>query len=151
MSHDYRVSTVKISDEEALAHRLRRVYLWLDLNVPYYGTSSSSHKARLGARRMMPSDLDATLDEVAARRCNSCHANGVPRKFYTRVMKPENNNFLLAPLAESAGGTQQCGKPVFQSRDDPDYQKILNTFEPVRQLLQERPRADMEGFSAICD
>lgn len=137
---------VNVSDEDR-----RRVYVWLDLNVPYYGTSSSSHKARLGARRMMPSDLDATLDEVAARRCNSCHADGIPRKFYTRVMKPENNNFLLAPLADSAGGTQQCGKPVFQSRDDPDYQKILNTFEPVRQLLQERPRADMEGFSAIRD
>ena len=129
----------------------RRVYLWLDLNVPYYGTSSSNHKARLGSRRMMPLDLDSTLKEVAARRCNGCHKDGIPRKFYTRVMRPENNNFLLAPLAESAGGTQKCGEAVFQSTDDPDYQKILRTFEPIHELLKERPRADMEEFAGMCD
>ena len=132
-------------------HDRRRVYLWLDLNVPYYGTSSSNHKARLGSRRMMPLDLDSTLNEVAARRCNSCHKDGIPRKFYTRVMKPEHNNFLLAPLAESAGGTQKCGQPVFQSTDDPDYQKILKTFEPIHELLKRRPRADMPEFTMMCD
>jgi hydrazine synthase alpha subunit-like protein len=129
----------------------RRVFLWLDLNVPYYGTSSSNHKARLGSRRMMPLDLDSTLNEVAARRCNSCHKDGVPRKFYTRVMKPEHNDFLLAPLAESAGGTQKCGQPVFQSTDDPDYQKILKTFGPIHELLKQRPRADMAEFTMMCD
>jgi hypothetical protein len=137
---------VNVPDEDR-----RRVYLWLDLNVPYYGTSSSNHKAQLGSRRMMPLDLDATLNEVAARRCNGCHKDGVPRKFYTRVMKPEHNNFLLAPLAEAAGGTQKCGQPVFQSTGDPDYQKILKTFEPVHELLKQRPRADMAGFAVMCD
>ena len=29
LGQDYRVPTVKISTEEAIAHRLRRVYLWL--------------------------------------------------------------------------------------------------------------------------
>lgn len=129
----------------------RRVYLWLDLNVPYYGTSSSNHKARLGSRRMMPLDLDATLSEVHTRRCASCHQDGIPRKFYTRVMEPEKNNFLLAPLAEKAGGTERCAQPVFLSKDDPDYQKILKTFEPIHELLKERPRADMEGYVFICD
>ncbi|MFH1919031.1 MAG: hypothetical protein ABIP48_03970 [Planctomycetota bacterium] len=129
----------------------RRVYLWLDLNVPYYGTSSSNHKARLGSRRMLPLDLDSTLAEVASRRCASCHQDGIPRKFYTRVMHPENNNFLLAPLSEKAGGTQRCGNPVFLSTNDPDYQKILKTFEPIHALLKERPRADMEGFAVMCD
>jgi hypothetical protein len=129
----------------------RRVYLWLDLNVPYYGTSSSNHKARLGSRRMLPLDLDATLDEVATRRCASCHQEGIPRQFYTRVMKPENNSFLLAPLARQAGGTQACSQPVFLSKDDPDYQKILATFAPIHALLRERPRADMEGFTVMCD
>jgi hypothetical protein len=100
---------------------------------------------------MMPLDLDSTLHEVAARRCNACHQDGIPRKFYTRVMKPEHNSFLLAPLAESAGGTQKCGEPVFQSTDDPDYQKILKTFEPIHELLKQRPRADMEEFAILCD
>jgi len=137
---------VDVPDEDR-----RRVYLWIDLNVPYYGTSSSNHKSRLGSRRMMPLELDSTLAEVAARRCASCHKEGVPRKFYTRVMSPEKNSFLLAPLAEEAGGTQKCGQPVFRLKDDPDYRKILATFEPIHKLLEERPRADMPGFELMCD
>jgi hypothetical protein len=137
---------VDVPDEDR-----RRVYIWLDLNVPYYGTSSSNHKARLGSRRMMPLDLEATLKEVASRRCATCHKDGIPRKFYTRVMKPEQNNFLLAPLAQTVGGTQKCSQVVFESKDDPDYQKILQTFAPIHQLLEERPRADMPDYQFICD
>jgi hypothetical protein len=129
----------------------RRVYLWLDLNVPYYGTSSSNHKARLGSRRMMPMDLEPTLREVASRRCVSCHTEGIPRKFYTRIGKPEHNSFLLAPLASSAGGTQRCGEPVFGSTEDPDYQRILKTFAPIHKLLKERPRADMHTYQHLCE
>lgn len=137
---------VNVPDEDR-----RRVYLWIDLNIPYYGTSSSNHKAELGSRRMMPRDLDATLSEVAGRRCAACHQGGVPRKFYTRVLNPEKNSFLLAPLAQEAGGTQKCGQPVFASTADPDYQKILRTFDPIRLLLAHRPRVDMQEFAAVCE
>ena len=47
--------------------------------------------------------------------------------------------------AKSAGGTETCGKPVFAGTNDPDYQKILNTFKPVQRQLQEVPRMDMAG------
>ena len=137
---------VDVPDEDR-----RRVYLWLDLNIPYYGTSSSNHKARLGSRRMMPQALDATLKDVAARRCNSCHKGGIPRKFYTRVTNPGHNSFLLAPLSKAAGGTERCVKPVFASKADPDYQKILATFAPIHKLLKDRPRADMATFKLMCD
>jgi mono/diheme cytochrome c family protein len=137
---------VNVPDEDR-----RRVYLWMDLNIPYYGTSSSNHKEQLGSRRMMPLDLEATLSEVAARRCAGCHREGIPRKFYTRVMQPEKNSFLLAPLAAAAGGTQRCGQPVFLSTDDPDYQKVLRTFGPIHALLQQRPRPDMPGYQAECE
>ena len=122
----------------------------MDLNIPYYGTSSSNHQALLGSRRMLPLDLDATLSEVASRRCVACHQGGIPRKFYTRVLRPEKNNFLLAPLATAAGGTQRCGQPIFLSAADPDYQKILRTFDPLHELLKQSPRADMEGYQAMC-
>jgi hypothetical protein len=135
---------VDVPDEDR-----RRVYLWLDLNIPYYGTSSSNHKARLGSRRMMPLNLDSTLKEVASRRCAGCHKSGVPRKFYTRVMNPAHNSFLLAPLARKAGGTEKCGKGVFPSKEDPDYQNILKTFTPIHELLKQRPRADMKGFKLM--
>jgi len=128
----------------------QRIYRWIDLNVPYYGTSSSNHKRRMGSRRMYPSGLDRGLAEVCAKRCAKCHQQ-VPRTFYTRMLKPENNRFLLAPLAKSAGGTQQCGRAVFASKDDPDYQRILKTFQPLETLLKTRPRADMPGFRLECD
>jgi hypothetical protein len=124
----------------------RQVYLWLDLNVPYYGTSSSNHKTRLGSRRMLPDQLEPVLQEIATRRCADCHDEGVPRKFYTRMLKPENNSFMLAPLAKEAGGTGLCQEVVFQSKDDPDYQKLLEVFQPIQELLQYRPRADMPDF-----
>ena len=127
----------------------RRVYLWLDLNVPYYGTSSSNHKRRLGSRRMLPDNLESTLEEIAVRRCVQCHETGIPRTFYTRMLKPENNNFMLAPLAERAGGTEACGQAVFLSKEDPDYQKLLDVFRPIQELLKQRPRADMPGFAVL--
>ena len=88
---------------------------------------------------------------VRRTECAGCHQDGVPRQFYTRVENPENNSFLLAPLAIAAGGTQKCSQVVFQSKDDPDYQQILQTFMPIHQLLSQRPRADMPEFQLICD
>ena len=150
--------------------------MWIDLNVPYYHTSESNHYDRKGGRRIAPEKLDAVLYDVATRRCASCHQDGVavgycdrhdieskkakrcascheqnlPRKFYTRILQPENNNFLLAPLAKSAGGTEACGKPVFESREDPDYQAILATFKPINELLENRPRMDMTTAPCEC-
>ena len=129
----------------------RKIYLWMDLNIPYYGTASSNHKLQMGGRRMYPRELDSTLKEVASRRCAECHKDRIPRDFFTRILKPENNRFLLAPLAKSAGGTERCATVVFASKDDPDYRKIIDTFKPVQQLLEERPRADMDGFQPIDD
>lgn len=128
----------------------RRVWMWIDLNVPYYHTSASNHYDRKGCRHMVPDDLAAVLDAVAARRCNSCHNQGIPRTFYTRILNPEENNFLLAPLSESAGGTGKCGKPIFASKQDPDYRAILATFAPIHELLRQRPRMDMTESACEC-
>ncbi len=120
----------------------RRVFAWIDLNVPYYANSRSCYPAAMGCRRLFPEALNPTLQEVAQRRCVSCHSGGIPRRFYIRVEKPELNNFLLAPLAKSAGGMETKCKPVFASRNDPDYQKILMCFEPVQRIMRDTPRAD---------
>ena len=130
--------------------KLRRLIDHAYLNVPYYHTSVSNHYQHKGSRRMMPDDLDAVLEAVAAKRCASCHAEGVPRKFYTRILEPQNNSFLLAPLAKSAGGTEACGRPIFESKDDPDYRAVLATFEPIQELLEGRPRMDMTGAACEC-
>jgi hypothetical protein len=50
---------------------------------------------------------------------------------------------LLAPLSKSAGGTERCGRTVFADKNDPDYRKILETFDSVQKLIREQPRIDM--------
>jgi hypothetical protein len=129
----------------------QRVFTWIDLNVPYYGTSESNYYDRKGCRRLYPEALDAALADVAQRRCAACHSDGVPRAHYTRILKPEDNSFLLAPLAKEAGGAEACGRAVFRSKQDPDYQKILNTFAPLRRMVQQNPRMDMPGAHSSCD
>ena len=124
----------------------RRVFAWIDLNVPYYGTSESAYPYTQGCRRILPGDLDKVLADVARRRCAECHKGGkVPRQFWTRITNPQFNNFLTAPLAKSAGGSEACGKAVFANTNDPDYQAILKTFQPVTTMLKQRPRDDMPG------
>ncbi len=133
----------------------RRIYAWIDLNVPYYGTSLSNYYDLQGCRRMYPAGLDATLQDVAKRRCASCHkavSRGnvvLPRTQWVRVGHPEKNSFLTAPLAKKHGGTEKCGKAVFESTQDPDYQKILKTFEPLAEQLSKKPRMDMMDLKDI--
>ena len=120
----------------------RRIFHWIDLNVPYYGTSVASDYTRSGCRRILPSRLEPVLAEVAGRRCASCHEK-IPRTFYTRISHPERNSFLLAPLSRLAGGLEACGQPIFASTADPDYQKILKTFDEVEAAKTNARRADM--------
>lgn len=131
----------------------RRILTWIDLNVPYYGTSLSNYYDRTGCRQMIPPQFEQVFQDVARRRCASCHGADdkgmatIPRKIWLRVTNPRLNNFLLAPLAADAGGTEGCGKAVFESIQDPDYQAILKTFEPLHEMLRELPRMDMVGAS----
>ena len=121
----------------------RRIMAWIDLNVPYYPTSSSDNLEAMGCRRVFPVDLDVVLKQVSATRCIGCHDKGVPRDFFVRIEKPELNSFLLAPLAKSAGGTERCGTAVFKTPGDPDYQALLKTFAPITEFLRAAPRDDM--------
>ena len=124
----------------------RRIFAWIDLNVPYYGTSLARDYERQGCRRLYPADLDKVLADVAGRRCADCHNGGkVPRKEWVRIARPQYNAFLLAPLARPAGGTGACGRVVFKDTSDPDYRAVLETFEALRQTLRQQPRVDLAG------
>ncbi len=140
---------IKLSDKER-----RRIFTWIDLNVPYYGTSLSNYYERTGCRQMIPPDFENVFQKVARKRCASCHKPNnkdvvqIPRKVWLRITNPSLNNFLLAPLAKKAGGAQTCGMAVFESTDDPDYRAILKTFEPLHEMLEKQPRMDMAGAKA---
>ena len=148
----------------------RKVYAWIDLNIPYYASSETSDPDALGCRRIYPKDLDVVLNEVGSRRCAECHEKGnvhrrewtwrtqnqfqfpqenadgiVPRRPWVRITEPRLNPFLLAPLAKSAGGTEQCGQAIFADKSDVDYVKILETFATIQEEIKTRPRIDMEN------
>ena len=124
----------------------RRILAWIDLNVPYYGTSETAYPDYPGCRQILPEGLDKVLADVGSRRCAECHAQGkFPRREWVRITEPQFNPFLVAPLARSAGGSEKCGRAVFASTDDPDYQAILALFRPIEPMLKARPRMDMLG------
>jgi len=129
-----------------------RIYAWLDLNVPYYGTSHSNYTERCGCRQQLPDDFDALIADVTKRRCVTCHkdagntANWMFKskdRFYIRIDNPQWNSFLSAPLAKEAGGKEQCSSAVFKTKQDTDYQKIMAAFDQLKQKLAQRPRYDM--------
>jgi len=141
----------------------RRVLMWIDLNVPYYGTAHTAHPNLPACRQLLPADLGRVMDDVYARRCQKCHEEKDVRALMTwrgpkwsggsgpwggmgvRIENPELNDFLLAPLSKIAGGTGRCGQPVFRSKDDPDYRAVLKTFDPIYELMRQTPRMDMPG------
>jgi len=124
----------------------RRILAWIDLNVPYYGTSETAYPQARGCRQLLPANLNKVLADVARRRCADCHKGGkIPRREWTRITEPELNPFLVAPLARAAGGSERCGRPVFADTNDPDYRAILATFQPLLAQLAKTPRMDMAG------
>jgi hypothetical protein len=133
---------------------LRRVFMWIDLNVPYYGTADTAHPSQAACRQIFPPELTKTMQEVYQRRCADCHGNQNPMtalwhskrtqgRQRVRIENPHLNSFLLSPLAKSGGGAQACGRAVFASPEDPDYRAVLETFAWCAALLKETPRMDM--------
>jgi len=127
----------------------QRILTWIDVNAPYYGTSTTTHQELRGGRALEARALGTVLKEVAARRCAECH-KGMPPVGRVRFTGVENNAFLAAPLAKSAGGWARCGRAVFADTGDGDYQKLLKVFEPITEMLKANPRQDMPG-AAGCD
>lgn len=137
----------------ALTHAEKaRIYAWLDLNCPYYGTSDSNYMKLRGCRQQLPDNFISTIKDVASRRCVSCHKDAVKDNewvyklkdnFFIRLDNPHLNNFLKAPLAKKTGGTQKCGQAVFKDTKDPDYRKIMTGFDNLHKKLQKKPRFDM--------
>ncbi len=114
-----------------------KILMWIDLNVPFYGTSQSRQPELRGCRQILPKGLDEVLKEVAARR-----GIALPRTFYVRLDHPEKNPFLAVPLA----------KGEFASADDPDYKRVLACFEGVQEALAQRIDVDYRTvIGSVCD
>jgi len=150
----------------------QRIYLWIDANVPYYGTYAHSRPGSPG-KRDLATDVATGRPSawfaddflgVYKRRCADCHGQYPEpndhraiwdgRLAWINFSHPAWSPALTAHLARSAGGrgiqTPQAGRrpPQFASTADPDYQTMLRAIQQGKRLADQTPEADMPGFRA---
>jgi len=140
----------------------RRIYAWIDSNVPYYDTWDMSRPYTQGGRDtwnrvvgieqrgagIEPEPWYAEFNTTFERKCSSCHGLGPA---WINLTNPEHSRVLNAHLSKEAGGMGLCGKaaektaPVFAEQSDATYQAMLRAIEAGREALESRPRVDMPG------
>ena len=121
----------------------RRLVTWIDCNAPYYGTYLYSRPGTIGGRELLTPGIRGALKAVCDKRCASCHGQDAGRIERIKFLEVEKSPALLAPLAKAAGGTEKCGQPVFESRDDPDAKALIDTLNQLAQEIKTNPREDM--------
>jgi cytochrome c5 len=152
---------------------LDRIVTWIDLNIPYYDNTAVTRPSHValsnevtGSGRAVVADAKP-LWNALGNRCQTCHPGGfridpavapcqvpeLPETLVAPILNlthPEQSRILTAPLAQSAGGLQQCAQAVFADRNDPAYRAALHVIQGWHEELVARPREDMPGF-VPCD
>jgi hypothetical protein len=148
----------------------RRIYLWIDANVPYYGTYAHS-RPRSPGRRDLCTDTETGTEsawfadeflDVYRRRCQSCHGSFPNpndhgqiwdgRLAWINLTNPKWSPALTAHLAADAGGRgiaeTRDGRSSLLFRDtaDADYRQMLEAIEIGKRQMLANPTADMPGF-----
>jgi len=126
-----------------------RLVTWIDANAPY-------HDGFINTRpRRQPYDLPADralagkIAAIHARRCASCHkAEDISRLDWIDLHEPAKGRFLTAPLAKEAGGTAKCGRAVYTSQEDSDYQAVRELVEAAAERAWANARRDLRGIAA---
>ena len=113
---------ISMTDDERL-----RIHMWIDLNVPYYGTSQSRQSDLRGCRRVLPKSLLDVKADIEKRK-----GVKLPDQFYVRYDRPERNPWLKEGLA----------KGIFTGKDDPDYKRLLDEIVKARPMLDLRNDVD---------
>ena len=128
----------------------RRIYTWIDANVPYYGTWDMTRPHTLGGRdtwrdaggRPLPWFADFQAAYAASRiggDVSSVRNNDI------NLSRPACSRVLVRHLAQSAGGLAPDARAAFASTQDRDYQALLRAIESGRDALRAKPRMDMPG------
>jgi hypothetical protein len=148
------------------------IYLQIQRQTKRYRTATYSSWFSMG--KQWPERLKAAR-AACAKRCAGCHqGSSIPNLDLTQdvpngprppskgrriskdrtfnLSRPEKSLMLLAPLSKNAGGFQMCyrdrkvRKPIFTSKDDPDYRALLAYMRELHEALNTNKRFDMEGF-----
>jgi mono/diheme cytochrome c family protein len=129
-----------LTDDQMLA-----LVTWVDANAPYHANFVRKRE------EVEPYDLPADtqlIEQIAsvhARRCQSCHESAaITRPDWIDMYEPRRSRFLVAPLARSAGGSQQCGEVIYRDQQDPDYRTLAELLDEAVRRAWERPRRDVQ-------
>jgi len=119
----------------------RRIYAWIDANVPYYGTYDHTRPGTAGSRDLWTGpwlgQVRSAL-KAAGRKSGFRHTD-------INLTRPEFSRVLTAGLAKSAGGVADDKTATFKSKSDPKYVAILKAIQAGKQALDANPRVDMPG------
>ena len=158
--------SAKHCEQEMPAAARRRIYLWIDANVPYYGTYAHSRPQSPGQRDLWTDPLTGKLAPwfehdflgVYDRRCAECHGHlkgtvdWEGRYAWIDLGRPEESPALTAHLSKAAGGRgidrplQGKTPPPFADTNDVDYASMLRAIRLGQALALQTPEADMPGF-----
>ena len=135
----------------------RRLYTWIDANVPYYGTWEMTRPHTMGGRDTWLGVGNKPLPWFA-KFLEACRAGAIDvgdqeiKKPEFRIANADVNlthpawsRVLLKNLARSAGGEADDRKAIFLSKEDPRYRAMLGAIEEGREALLAQPRMDMPG------
>ena len=136
----------------------RRLYAWIEANIPYYGTYEHTRPGTSGSRDAWTGKWIDRLTNSFNTKCAACHGELDRRQnrhsTWVNLTHPEFSRMLNAPLAKSAGGLELCqsknGRQPFRFKDktDPDYRAMLGWITEGKEILRSKPRMDMPGAVA---
>jgi len=133
----------------------RKLYTWIDANVPYYGTYEHTRPGTSGSRDAWAGAWSKQFEATFAEHCADCHG-GLDMRYnrqstWVNLTHPETSRVLAAPLAKPAGGLGLCkakdGKQPMQLDDKshPIYTAMLRAITEGSNALAANPRIDMPG------
>lgn len=142
----------------------QRVFMWVDADIPYYATYANSRPNSAGKRDLFDCEPFRTdFYEVWNRRCAECHkefhfsdapsgpanptTNWSGRFGWVNFTHPEHSPALTAHRPAPLGRGIKTEKGfLFETDEDPDYQKLLRAIRVGSDAMNANPRADMPGF-----
>lgn len=139
------------------AESRRRIYAWIDANVPYYGTWDMTRPHTLGGRDLFAKTIASSGMKKRGRstqfqpwvaryhecleKCGLKDGSG----FLVNFTNPLYSRILTYNLAKSAGGFSPDKRAVFKTAKDPLYVELLAILKAAKKAAYALPRMDMEG------
>ena len=151
-------------DVKLTGGELQTVAIWIDANVPYYGTWEMSRPRAPGGRDIFYTLRDGTwhdlrtapdhgriqLSEWARTIEDTLRELRMPfQSDMLNFTRPELSRVLLRNLSRDAGGWAEPDRARFKTTRDPQYQRLLGAVREGAAELNRISRMDMPGGRPI--